>query len=80
MSEYIVNLDGELGMALAVACAGAGFVREEIVRCKDCKWRVDRVHNDVTTYKCSFPHGGPSMYFPVESDDFCCWGKRKVVD
>lgn len=37
MSEHIVNLHGELGTALAVACAGAGFVREEIVRCMDCK-------------------------------------------
>ena len=38
MSEYIINLEGELGMALAVACVGAGFKREEIVRCRDCKW------------------------------------------
>ena len=74
MTEYIVNLDGELGMALAVACAGAGFAREEIVRCGDCKhykpWVLSR------------PENGGDCYLnknevDVTYDGFCKWGERK---
>lgn len=76
MSEYIVNLEGELGMVLAVACVGAGFSREEIVRCRDCKhyskyeWIIATDVSDV----CHFWHGEPTK---VEPDGFCAWGERK---
>ena len=81
MSEYIINLDGELGMALAVACAGAGFAREEIVRCRDCKYYrfVDRSdifhderHND--RYCLRFVDG---KRMEVEPNGFCAWGERR---
>ena len=65
MSEYIVNLHGELGMALAVACAGAGFAREKIVRCGDCEKFDD---------KWAFCN---SFCEAVEPDGFCAWGVRK---
>lgn len=74
MSEYIVNLDGELGMALAVACAGAGFAREEIVRCKDCVYMTNRKYKNSLEYQtCSF---FDSEYAEVEPNGFCAWGRR----
>lgn len=84
MSEYIVNLNGELGMALAFACAGAGFVREELARCRDCKhyrfkdrshiFNDDR-HND--SYCLRFVDG---KRMEVEPDGFCAWGERRQSD
>lgn len=78
MSEYIINLDGELGMALAVACAGAGFTREEIVRCRDCKhgYKADLSGN---WYECMKPDGnGDYARWDVEPDGFCAWGERRA--
>ena len=46
--------------------------REEVVRCRDCKWCVDRV----TRHYCDLNAG----YFPnVMLDDFCAWGERTDV-
>ena len=70
MSEYIVNLEGELGMALAVACAGAGFAREEIVRCRDCYF-ADEIEGG---YWCDRFTCGKE---PVTPDGYCKWGERK---
>lgn len=68
MSEYIINLEGELGMALAVACAGAGFAREEIVRCRDCmRYSLDDYGNTWCAYVAS----------AVQPDDFCAWGEPR---
>lgn len=42
MAEYIVELDSKHSIALKLAFAeemrGGDFLREEIVRCRDCKW------------------------------------------
>lgn len=72
MSEYIVNLDGELGMALAVACAGAGFAREKIVRCSDCTY-YDKYPNDEISVCYRFDNEQPI----VEPYGFCAWGERR---
>lgn len=69
MSEYIVNLEGELGMALAVACAGAGFAREEIVRCRDCKY-----YDDYTGCCTRRDNVAPMAVTP---DGFCAWAERR---
>ena len=70
MSEYIVNLDGELGMALAIACAGAGFAREEIVRCRNCK----HYNND----GCSYFVLAKYILLHIDNlDGYCAWGIRK---
>lgn len=81
MTEYIINLDGELGMALGVACAGAGFVREEIVRCRYCRfasageaviggnWQIGNCHNP--RFKGSIHRSN------ARADGFCAWGERK---
>lgn len=82
MSEYIINLDGELGMALAVACAGAGFAREEIVRCRDCEhaahffpWLTPSKRSSVEVWMCGLAAEG----FEIEPNGFCAWGERRDV-
>ena len=76
MSEYIVNLEGELGMALAVACAGAGFAREEIVRCRDCtKFNEQEPNGEIGTCKHGLEDTG--LVSIVEPDGFCAWGERR---
>lgn len=53
------------------------FVREEIVRCRDCKhyaaheWVIATDVSDV----CHFWHGEPTKVAP---DGFCAWGKRRA--
>jgi len=74
MSEYIVNLDGELGMALAVACAGAGFAREPIVRCKDCKY-YDPNDEPSEVYPDRYWCDRLTVYMPP--DGFCSFGERR---
>lgn len=78
MSEYIVNLDGELGMALAVACAGAGFAREEIVRCRDCEYYDGEPDLDSLEPKCwrdPDHKGTPNWTSP---DGYCWLGERRT--
>lgn len=86
MSEYIVNLHGELGMALAVACAGAGFVREEIVRCRDCEFfneyhgkchRQSGVLIDDYSTRRLEDLGDVLVLADAEPDGFCAGGVRK---
>lgn len=76
MSEYIVNFDGELGMALAIACTGAGFACEKIVRCKDCKY-FGYLGDDM----CYRPNGdGGFSGWKVDPKGFCAWGELEVVE
>lgn len=80
MSEYIVNLDGELGMALAVACAGAGFAREEIVRCRDCKYLDDSEYSrwDSSLAEC---YGEPPLFCDLLSfNEWRMDGDRRVAE
>lgn len=45
--------------------------REEIVRCRDCKW----MSKDTVHYKaCYRLH---AIEFMVEPDGFCAWGERR---
>lgn len=81
MSEYIVNLDGELGMALGVACAAAGFAREKITRCRDCRFAAELVNG---MYDCQGELTESWDYYndepkqnQVPPDGFCCWGEPR---
>ena len=63
-------------------------VREEIVRCKDCKH--SSVSFDETRTMCRYwsmndyddseSSHGYTLYPVVEPDGFCAWGERKEVD
>ena len=79
MSEYIVNLEGELGLALAVACSGAGFAREKVVRCSDCaKWHEFDYEDGKRYGECDEWKRPDSYCTPATAEDgFCAWGERR---
>ena len=70
MSEHIIETEVFAGTPF-VPISDTRKLREEIVRCKDCK--------HASYYKdelwCSELGGDDSM--PVEPNDFCAWGSRK---
>ena len=63
--EYIINLD-DYDSAIFLR-----YFREEIVRCKDCKYRSAGLPKDMECYRL-----GEYREFPVEPDGFCKWGER----
>lgn len=70
MSEYIVSVPDEQAEVF-IARFGIesvtlfGFnLREEIVRCHDCKFKNE-------SWNCASP------YYNVEPDGFCAWGERR---
>lgn len=73
MSEYIVNFGDDKSSAFVrlamaeVACHGAKL-REEIVRCRDCKYYM---HS--SWHRCDLH----SIAHEVEPDGFCAWGERR---
>lgn len=78
MSEFVVDLTGVPTKAIkdmtssdALACLWGLPVREQIVRCRDCKHYEWREHLGR-----SYCHGE----YPTEPDGFCAWGVSKVVD
>lgn len=71
MSEYIVELDSKHSIALKLAFAeemrGGDFVREEIVRCRDCRFKAKDGNWCYRT----------DHEFVVEPDGFCAWRERR---
>lgn len=81
MSEHIIETEICAGTPF-VPIGGAGKLREEIVRCRDCKhmhtvkdwcWGVDVdecwLHAD--------HESGALGKEPTEPNGFCAWGERK---
>ena len=72
MTEYIIEV------ANADCMVGSPFdtpyLREEIVRCRDCKF----CHKNYCEKRIS-PTASPSEihWIPVEPDGFCKWGERR---
>ena len=51
------------------------FVREEIVRCRDCAYICNREYaNGLEYHTCSY---FDSEHAEVEPDGFCAWGERR---
>lgn len=50
-----------------------GWMREQIVRCRDCKWlRVDMSDHEYRSgYWCGMGRFDPKL------DGFCAWGERR---
>ena len=75
MSEYIVDVGNADELHFAAFQKRAEFcfgypVREEIVRCRDCKYCIANV--------CMSPDGdGDYLRFEVLPDGFCKWGERR---
>lgn len=56
-------------------------VREEIVRCKDCRYYDEIIH--ACDHPCVTPLRGDcpeNWIFSCFDNDFCAWGERKEVD
>lgn len=74
MSEYIIDMgNSSYKSQSGLLCADASQLREEIVRCRDCK-HFCRGNND-------FPHTcnvwRAKEYARIEPDGYCKWGERK---
>ena len=69
MTEYIIEYDE----ALAVDVYGRADMREEIVRCRDCKWFIKA--NSLTGWNdvCNLTDSN------VVPNGFCAWGERREV-
>jgi len=87
MSEYIIEYDDSLEIDMFTRAD----LREEIVRCRDCKhYRiVDEVHymdgdgwDDIPVYGCTYlalAHAriDDDMQEPQDPDGFCAWGEKR---
>lgn len=77
MSEHIIETEVFAGTPF-VPISGTCKLREEIVRCRDCK-HAEPDNSGRSYYEgmlwCSELGGDDSM--PVEYDGFCAWGERK---
>ena len=80
MSEHIIETEVWAGTPF-VPIGGTGKLREEIVRCRDC--RYCRKHNmrayggyrdQLLCHHFSMSSGAG---WPVEPDGFCAWGERR---
>lgn len=65
MSEYIIDM-GNLSYqsTSGLLCADVSQLKEEIVRCRDCK----RFHTNTNGLDCP----------KLEPDGFCAWGEREA--
>lgn len=68
MTEYIIECEYDFDEGWM-----PGEQREEIVRCKDCKWCIDAD----TFYDCE--HFACHLYWNEGQapDGFCAWGERQ---
>lgn len=83
MSEFIVNtfgivqdfadlhVDMNTPLYRKIMCVMMSRQREQIVRCRDCKWCM--AYNNAT-YCDRFAHALPT----VELDGFCAWAVRRT--
>ena len=84
MTEYIIECDYDVDEGII-----AGEVREEVVRCRDCKhshagfWPADSGVPD-DWLDCTGPLVETWDYYddepkdnPVRPDGFCAWGERR---
>ena len=78
MSEYIVELPDKPAKVVRdgwnVRIEWGFKQREEIVRCRDCKWYCEEWNRKLMrdTISCDWFDGAH-----VKPDGFCAWGERK---
>ena len=82
MTEYVFEIDESRADAMgSMPCKR----REEIVRCRDCAYAVERrtesiIETELVTLTCSGPiQGAYSEGADVEPDGFCAWGVPREV-
>ena len=78
MSEYIIDMtNSSYKSESGLLCADVSQLREEIVRCRDCKHYTGKKITCgaiVLGYDCSL------LSAVVEPDGFCSWGERRTDD
>lgn len=67
MTEYIMDRQYDIANGTF-----STVKREEIVRCRDCKWYR---YKDMTCHSWQFHNWDASI--EVEPDGFCAWGERR---
>ena len=76
MSEYIIDMGNSSYQSISgLLCADVSQLREEIVRCRDCKHH----ENHGYWFMCQLPDcdGGYANWM-VEPDGFCKWGEKRT--
>ena len=72
MSEYVVDFGDKssafVGLAMAEAESHGATLKERVVRCRDCKYRMAYWQSDYCDY---FKH------VTNDPDGFCAWGERR---
>ena len=73
MSEYIIDMGASIPNPNGgLLCANVSQLREEIVRCRDCRWLWG------SDELCMLPDGnGDYLRIYVNPDGFCAWGERR---
>lgn len=70
LREYICPVHQETEFHIKMA----PLLREEIIRCRDCKYC--RVVNTNSTPICIHEYNGKFEIWEVKSDGFCAWAER----
>lgn len=75
MSEYIIDMgNSSYRSTSGLLCADVSQLREEIVRCRDCKHHEYWEFRDGRTAHDCARNG--DYLFDTEPDGFCAWGER----
>lgn len=69
MSEYIIECDYDVDDGII-----PGELREEIVRCRDCKW----FRQDMSDHEYRSGWWCDMGRFDPNPDGYCAWGEREV--
>lgn len=81
MSEYIIDMSSSSYQSESgLLCADVSQLRDEIVRCRDCKYANE--DGDECVYFAAWeplPEGDEfrDVYVDVEPNGFCAWGERR---
>lgn len=68
MSEYIIEMgDSSYQSTSGLLCADISQLREEIVRCRDCRYFSIGTNTDSCGFTDKYAH----------PDGFCAWGERR---
>ena len=84
MSEYIIDMGNSSYQSTSgLLCADVSQLREEIVRCRDCKYAMPEPESDAKFrspyqggYWCDELSEGIGLF--CDPDCFCSWGERRA--
>lgn len=72
MSEYIIDMgNSSYKPSSGLLCADVSQLREEVIRCRDCKHRAGANVQAVVSDLCMW------LEIIVKPDGFCAWGEKR---